>query len=155
MDPRSAFPAEAERLDRHALVLTIWLPAGFVAAACLHMGLAGGPVAALVCAFASVLAAFIGHVIVNVATGTRFSPRELGLGLVLYLAALLAFGLSVLLGPAVWQGRQWLAVGGFMVLALALVIYLILAHGLRGAFDSFDVIRQFKASRPGAERGPL
>ena len=148
----SALPADSERLDRHALVMAIWLPAGFVAAAFLHLGLDGGPIAALVCAFASVLAAFAGHVIVNVVTRTAFTARELGLGLVLYLAALLAFGLTALLDPALWAGRHWIAGSGFVVLAAAVAFHLVTARGVRGAFEEFDVIRSFRAARPDADR---
>lgn len=133
-------------LDRHALVITLWLPAALVAAALMHFGRGAGGIAATVSAFAVILAAFVGHVIVNTITSTAFTVRELALGLVLYLAALLAFGLSALVDPARWDGRLWAVSGGFLALFVAAIFYLVTARGVRNAFEGFDVIRSFRAA---------
>lgn len=145
-DPRTA------ALDRHALLVTIWLPVVLLAAALVHLGFGAGGAVALAGAFAAILAGFVGHLIVNAVTGTAFSPRELALGLVAYLVALLAFGLSALVEPAVWQGRYWTGVGGFVALFVAVMFFLVTSRGARGAFESFDVIRSFRAGRDGTGR---
>ena len=148
--PDSALAA----LDRHALIMTLWLPAALVAAALMHFGLGAGGTAAMTSAFAVILAAFVGHVIVNTVTGTAFTARELALGMVLYLAALLAFGLSALVDPVLWDGRLWAVNGGFLALFFAAIFYLVTARGVRNAFEGFDVIRSFRAAPgdPGRDR---
>ena len=75
--------------------------------------------------------------------------------MVLYLVALLAFGLSALLGPTLWDGAFWTAAGGFLVLFAAAIFYLVVAKGVRAAFEGFDVIRSFRAAPedPGTGRG--
>jgi hypothetical protein len=131
-----------ERLDRHALVMAIWLPMGMVAVALMHYGLdAGGPVWVMA-AFGMVLVAFAGHIIVNVVLRTEFSPREVAVGLVLYGCAVLATGLAVLLIDG-FAARYFLAMsGGFALLAIAVVFYMVTRFGVRRAFETFDVIRE-------------
>jgi hypothetical protein len=132
-----------EHLDRHALVMAIWLPMGIVAAALMHYALgAGGPMWALA-AFGAVLVAFAGHVIVNVVLGTDFSPREVAVGLVLYGCAVLAVALAVVVVDG-FAARFFLVMaGGLALLAVAVVLYMVTRFGVRRAFEGFDVIRQF------------
>ncbi len=135
-------------LDRHALVMAVWLPLGFVAFALFGHGyrvldgwLVGG-------AFAALLIGFTGHVIVNAVYRTLFTARELALGLVAYVAALLAFLLSLLFG-AEEASALLLPIGlGFLVLAAAVAFYLVTHLGLRRAFEAFDVIRDFRPRSP-------
>ena len=128
-------------LDRHALVLAIWLVAGFVALVLLHYGMAAGGLPWLAGGFAALLAGFGGHVIVNAVLGTGFTPREVGLGMVVWLAGWLALVLAILLVDG-FAGQYLLPVaGGMILLALAVVVTLVTRLGLRGAFDVFDVIR--------------
>ena len=141
-------------LDRHALVMTLWLPAVPVAGALVHFGLGAGAVIAMAAAFGVILLAFVGHVIVNHVTATTFTARELALGMVLYLVALLAFSLSALIDPVLWSGRHWIVAGGFFSLFAAAVVYLVTARGVQNAFNGFDVIRSFRAGpdERGADR---
>jgi hypothetical protein len=90
------------------------------------------------------IAAFVGHVVINVILGTRFSPREVALGLLIYCAGVLAFGFAILLSAS-FQSLFVLPVSvGLLCMAAIIVITMILWLGLRGAFESFDVIRRFK-----------
>ena len=131
----------SERLDRHALVLAVWLPAGFVALGLWHYGFGAGGAWWVAAGFAALLAGFAAHVIVNAVLGTGFNPGETGLGLVLYATATVALVLAVLLGDG-FAARFFLAVaGGMIALLLAAVFYLLTRFGTRGAFDRFDVIR--------------
>ena len=142
--------ARIAALDRHALVLAVWLPALLVAASLLHAGLARASAAFVLAGFLAVLAGFVGHVLVNVTHGTRFLARELGLGLVLYLAALVAFGLALLLSPGFAAFAFAPMAVGFILLFAAVVATMLIASGVRGAFESFDVISSFRGPEDGA-----
>ena len=131
----------AERLDRHALVLAVWLPAGFVALGLLHYGFGTGGPWWVAAGFAALLAGFAAHVIVNAVLGTSFTARETGLGMVLYATGMVALVLAVLLADG-FAARFFLPVaGGMITLLLAAVFYMLIRFGTRAAFDKFDVIR--------------
>jgi hypothetical protein len=118
----------SDRLDRHALVMAIWLPAGFVALALLHYGFnSGGPLWVLG-GFVPILAGFAAHVIVNAVLGTGFTEREVGLAL-----TLVADGFAE---------RFFLPVMGCTTGLLAIIVaYLLIRHGPRRALEAFDIIR--------------
>ncbi|VDS07875.1 hypothetical protein PARHAE_01054 [Paracoccus haematequi] len=129
------------RLERHALVLAVWLPLGFLALALFHRGFAGFGAAWLAAGFGAVLAAFVLHVIVNAVLGTWFNGREVAVGAGAFALAVLALALFSLLSPG-FAGSFFLPVaGGLIVLAAAVVIAMVTAFGPRGAFERFDIIR--------------
>ena len=128
-------------LDRHALVLAVWLPAGFVALALLHYGFGPGGAWWVAAGFAALLAGFVAHVIVNAVLGTTFTGREAGLGMVVYAIGMVALVLAVLLGDG-FAVRFFLpAASGMIALLLAAVFYMLIRFGTRDAFDKFDIIR--------------
>lgn len=130
-----------ERLDRHALVIALWLSAGFAALVLFAHGFgAGGPVW-LAGGFGALLAGHAGHVIVNAVLGTRFTPREVALALVVALAALLALMLATLLVDGFAERLFLPLAGGMAVLVAAVVFTMVTRHGPRRAFHLFDVIR--------------
>jgi hypothetical protein len=133
-----------DALDRHALVIAVWLPLLLVAAAVFHYGFGAGGWPFITAGFAVLIAAFAGHVIVNATLGTQFTPKEVALGLVVYCAGLLAAGFATLVSM-VFRSHYALPVSlGFLGTATVVIFTMILWLGLRGAFDSFDVIRRFK-----------
>jgi hypothetical protein len=133
-----------DALDRHALVMAIWLPLLLVAAAVFHYGFGAGGWPYIGAGFAVLMAAFCGHVIVNAILGTRFTPMEVALGLVVYCIGLVASGLAMLFS-SIFRSQFALPVSlGFLGTAAAIILTMILWLGLRGAFTSFDVIRRFK-----------
>jgi hypothetical protein len=135
---------ELDALDRHALVMTVWLPLVLVAAASFHYGFAAGGWPFIAAGFAVLIAAFVCHVIVNVVLRTRFTPREVALGLVIYCAGMVALGIAILLSVD-FKTLYAVPVGvGLLCMAAVIVITMILWLGLRGAFESFDVVRRFK-----------
>lgn len=135
---------DLDALDRHALVLAVWLPLMLVAAALFHYGIGPGGWPFMAAAFAVVIAAFVGHVIVNVTLGTLFTPKEVALGLIVYGAGLLAFGFAMLLSPS-FRSAAALAVSvGFLGTAAVVIFTMITWLGVRGAFNAFDVIRRFR-----------
>ncbi len=146
----------AERLDRHALVLAVWLPAGFVALGLLHYGFGVGGAWWVAVGFAALLAGFAAHVIVNASLGTNFTARETGLGMVLYVTGIIVLVLAVLTGDG-FAARFFLPVaGGMITLLLAAVFYILTRFGTRAAFDKFDVIRDNNLRRASrlTQRGP-
>ena len=152
MRPTDLAMRDLQTLDRHALVMAIWLPAGLVGASLLHYGTGRASAACILGGFAAAVAAFIGHVLVNAAYCTGFSARERALGLVLYVAALLGFGLTALLGPA-FSARAFASLcGGFILLFAVVVFTMLTSYGTRGAFEAFDVIRSFRATAGSAAR---
>lgn len=131
-----------DRLDRHALVMAIWTPPAFVAAVLLHKGLVYGGNWWIFAGFAALIAAFSGHIIINAVLGTGFSTGERALGMVAFAAALVALIGTELFGPAEAAARVFLpVVAGLASLVAAVIAYLVIAFGPRGAFDRFDVIR--------------
>ena len=130
-------------LDRHALVMTIWLPVGFIATIVGHRGFLLEDGWWVLAAFGAVLAGFACHVIANAVLGTDFTVREVALGLVLFVALMLGLGLATLLVDG-FAARFLLPVaGGMAMLVAAVAFYMITRYGVRSAFDKFDVIRDF------------
>lgn len=130
------------RLDRHALVMALWCPAGLAAVTLLHKGVTGGGAVWIVAGFALVLLGFVGHVIVNAVLGTDFTAGETALGAVMYAAGVTAVLLTALVAPGEVSARIVLPVGlGLAAVLAAVVIYLLIAFGPRRALEKFDVIR--------------
>lgn len=130
-------------LDRHALVMALWLGFAFLSVTLLKLGIEHASWWALGLGFASVLAGFIAHVLINVAFGTRFTQKEVALGLSVFAISLLWFGLAVIFYP---QHRANLFVPiaiGFVTVTASVIFTMITWLGLRGAFESFDIIRRF------------
>ena len=130
-----------QRLDRHALVMAVWLPAAFVAAVLFHHGFGPGGVWWLMGGFAVVLAGFVAHVIVNAILGTDFTLREVALGLFAFALSALALVLAVLLTPGFAAVFFWPTALGLVALAIAVVTYMVIRFGPRAAFERFDIIR--------------
>ncbi len=143
-DRRDASGEEWARLDRHALVMSIWLAAGFVAVALFVHGCSELASLPVIGGFTAVLAGFIGHVIINVVGGTTFTVREVALGLVVYGVALLWFMLALLFGSESVEALFFPLILGFISLPVAVIFYMVVHFGVRGAFDAFDVIRDFR-----------
>ena len=148
MEPLS----KAEALDRHALVMSIWLALGFIAIALFSYGFGAGGTPFIAAAFAVILIGFIGHVIVNAVYATTFTPGELALGLVLYAAALVAFGLATLLAPG-FGARGFVPTSlGLVAVSAAVIVYMVIHFGVRRSFNAFDVVRQFRPGGKPVER---
>ncbi len=139
--------AVVRRLDRHVLVLSFWLPLGFLALTLLTQGLDLTNAWLVAGAFAAILAGFVGHVIVNAVYRSFFTSRELALGLVIYLLALLSFLLALLLGSERIEALFAVIGLGFLILAIGVIAYLVIHLGLRRAFEAFDVISDFRRRR--------
>lgn len=144
---------KTQALDRHALVMTLWLPFGVVAVTLFHYGVSVGGAWFILAGFAMILCAFIGHIIVNAVLRGPFTQAELALGLVLYATGLIALGLATLLGPD-FRAHSFLPTcAGFLLIFASVIFYMIVQYGLRRSFDNFDVIRSFSPKAPGPERG--
>ena len=142
-----------DSIDRHGLVMAIWTPAGLIAAALYHYGLGAGGSWAIGAACGVILAAFAGHVVVNVVSGTSFTVRELAVGLILTGAALVAFVGATLFSSDFAQHAFLSTSLGLVTLVAAFAAYLILSGGLRSAFEAFDVIRSFSSRDVDSRKG--
>lgn len=138
MDDRS----RTDRLDRHAFVMALWMPLGFVAAVLLQHGIAVAGAWWSAAGFVAILAAFIGHVIVNAVLKTDFTRGETALALVAFAVATIALLLGVLVTPPETGALLLVSVGpGLVLLVIAVVAYMLIAYGPRAAFEKFDVAR--------------
>ena len=148
-------PEPNDALDRHALVMGIWLAFGLIAALLLHYGLGTGGLPAVAAGFAVVLTAFVAHVIVNAVYATTFTRGELALGLVIYLACLLAISLAALTSAG-FRDHGFVPMAlGLVATGAAIFFYMVIHFGVRGVFDAFNVIGNFQAGEDGgpSERG--
>ena len=144
---------KTQALDRHALVMTVWLSCGLMAITLFHYGTGTGGALFILAGFAMILLGFIGHIIVNAALGSHFTVREKVLGLALYGASAVAFGLATLLSPDFRANAFVPTSAGFLLIFASIVFYMIVQFGLRRSFDGFDVIRSFRPPSPGTKRG--
>jgi hypothetical protein len=143
---------QTARLDRHALVMALWLPVGFVAVALCHHGFAlGGPVW-VGAGFGMLAIGYVAHVIVNAVLGTTFTAPEVGLSLVLFLAATLGFVMAALVLDGFAARFLLTVIGGMVGLVAVVVFYMLTRSGVRGAFDQFDIIRN-NNPRPSSRLG--
>lgn len=145
-------------IDRHALVMALWLAFGFLAAASLHYGFGAGGWRWIAASCSAVLAAFIGHIIVNTVYQTTFTRRELALFLVVYFAMLLAYSLALLLRPGFKEAHALPLGLGLGAIGIGVMSYMIIHFGMRGVFDAFNVIGDFRpegdaGSRTAQRRG--
>lgn len=135
-----------EALDRHALVMACWLAAALPAAILFDYGFRQGGAPYMLSGFAVVLAGFAAHVIVNAVYATGFSPRELGLGLIIYGTGLIAFVILSLVSAS-FAARNFMPLSiGFIATGAVVIFYLITRYGARQAFEGFDAIRNFRSS---------
>ena len=100
-----------------------------------HYGFAAGGWPFISAGFVVLLAAFIGHVIVNIVFETRFTASEVALGLVTYCVSVLGFGLAMLLSSSAERLYAVPVTLGLLGMASAIVVTMILWLGLRGAFS--------------------
>lgn len=129
------------RLDRHALVMALWLPTGIVASILLHHGFTTAGPWWVAGGFAALVAGFAGHVIVNAALGTGFGPREVGVALVLYLVASVALAVALILVDGFFKVFFLPIAAGLAGLACVVVFCMLTRHGTRAAFAKFDIVR--------------
>ena len=125
--------------------MAIWLTGGFVTAVLVHYGLSSGRSVPIYFAGGAVLLGFLARVIANAVYETPFTRRELTLALFLYGLALLAFALASLLEP-VFRAQFFLPFGLVLIaIGAAVLFYMVTHYGMRGVFDSFNVVRDASA----------
>lgn len=138
---------KVERLERHVLVTAIWMSSGMIAASLLHYGFSNDSPAFELAGFGAVGLGFVGHILVNLILRTTFGSGEIALALTLYAVALVTFGLAVLTVSGLSQSTMVVTSIGLISLAAIVVFYMTIVLGVRRAFNSFDVIREFKAGK--------
>jgi hypothetical protein len=146
---------ESDRLsvvDRHALVMAIWVALGVAATILLHFGLGSGGLWAIAAGHACVLAAFAGHVIVNAVYDTTFTRRELALGLVVFSSWLVWLGLAALFVTGFRDNAFAPLTIGLLAIGACVLFYMITQFGVRVVFDAFNVIGNFRTDTANGDR---
>ncbi len=126
------------RDDRKLLVFCIWSVLGFLGMGFILEGLSRDSYLAGLLGVCTIVAAFIGHIIVNYLNKQGFEPGETALGLGL-------FGLICLLFVVGWivsetsQTDYYIAITLFAVLSIGMIAYLSSRYGMRQAFSRFHI----------------
>jgi len=128
-------------LDRHALVVSIWVAFGAVTLCLFDYGTSQGSIVAVALSFVAILAAFIAHILANTVLGADFTQREAFLGLTIYAVGIIGFLFFSLSNPQTDPLIQRVMLGGFVAIAAVVVFYLVIRFGLKQAFNKFDAIR--------------
>lgn len=129
-------------VERSILVFAIWATLGFLGLGIVLEGFSRDSWAISAAGVATLVTAFIAHIVANAVFDTGFSRGEVVLGIGTY--GLL--GSVFLLGAATGEMSMADYYSGltlFGVLAAGFLTYLTTRHGLRGAFSQFHI-------RPGA-----
>lgn len=133
---------KVERLNRHALVMAIWSPTIFVAAVLFHAGYLSQSDWWFAAAFAALIIAFCGHLIINVILQSGFTAGETALGGTLLAVSTLVFFVTMLVAPDDLVTRLQLPVGiGLGVLVTVVMVSMLISFGPRRAFEKFDIAR--------------
>ena len=136
-------------IDRHALVMAVWIALGAAAAMLLHFGVGTGGIWAVAAGYTALLAAFVGHIIVNAVYETTFTRSERALGLVVFFASLLWLCLAGLLDGNFRDHSFVPLVLGLLAFGACALFYMITHFGVRVVFDAFNVIGNFRPDTSG------
>ncbi len=137
-------PDRLDAVDRHALVMAVWIALGAAAAILLHFGLGSGGIWVLAAGYACVLAAFAGHIVINTVYRTTFTRSELALGLVVYFACLVWLSLAALFASGFRDHAFVPLAVGLLTVGACVLFYMITHFGVRVVFDAFNVIGNFR-----------
>ena len=137
-------PDRLDVVDRHALVMAVWIALGAAAAILLHFGMGSGGILALAAGYGCILAAFAGHIIVNTVFGTAFTRGELALGLVVYFVSLLWLCLAALFASGFRDHAFVPLAVGLLTVGASVLFYMIAHFGVRVVFEAFNVIGNFR-----------
>jgi hypothetical protein len=136
--------SESAEVERGILVFSIWAALGILGLGIVLEGFArdSWPIAAG--GVATIVAAFVAHIVVNAVFDTGFSRGEAALGIGAYGLLGLIFLAGAVSGD-MSMTDYYSGLTLFGVLAAGFLAYLTTQHGLRGAFSQFHI-------RPAGER---
>ena len=121
--------------------MTLWVPLGLVSTVLFDHGFATAESWWVAGGFVVILVGYAGHVIINAALGSGFTTREAGVGMTLFLAALIAFAGAMILVDGFYQSHFLTLALGMMGLVVIVALAMVTRHGPRVAFAKFDIIR--------------
>ena len=138
----------ARSIERGILVFSIWAVLGFLGLGVTLEGFRLDLWTVSACGIATIVLAFVAHIIVNGIFDTGFTRGETALGIGTYGLLGLVFIMAALKGSlSMADYRSGLTFFG--ALAAGFLAYLMTRHGLRGAFSSFHI--KTAASQEGAK----
>ncbi len=130
--------ADQYKIERNILVFSIWAVLGFLGLGLILEGLAQDHYLIALTGIISIVAAFVGHIIVNAVFDQGLQPGEVALGLGV-------FGLMVLFFIVGWlttdlsMSDYYTGITLFAVLVVGFIAYLSTRYGMRSAFSRFHV----------------
>jgi hypothetical protein len=129
--PVSTTDAQAHRLA----VMTGWAFFASFGVCLILSGFAEDSLIAGLAGYATVIAGFIAHIIVNRIYGAGFTQPQIALGLGSFTVGVLCYIASVLFNPTFGEIDVATGLVGFSALAAAFVIYIIINYGVRGSYQ--------------------
>lgn len=125
----------ADAQERRLAVMTAWAFFGAFGVCLILSGFSEDSLLAGLSGFATMIVAFVAHVIINRIYGADFSQPQVALGLGAYVVGALCYITSVLFNPGFGETDVALGLVGFTALASAFVIYIIINYGVRGSYQ--------------------
>jgi hypothetical protein len=131
-------PESPQRIEKGILVFSIWAALGILGIGIVLEGFARDSWAISAAGVATIVAAFVAHIVVNEVFGAGFTRGEAALGIGAYGLLGFVFLFGALSGD-MSKADYYSGLTLFGVLAAGFLIYLTTQHGLRGAFSQFHI----------------
>lgn len=121
--------------EHRLAVMTGWAFFGSFGVCLILSGFAEDSLIAGLAGYATLIAGFIAHVIVNAIYRAGFTQPQIALALGAFTVGVLCFIASVLFDPGFGEVDVATGLVGFSALAAAFVIYIIINYGVRGSYQ--------------------
>lgn len=126
----------ANEAQEHRLAaMTNWAFFGSFGICLVLSGFAEDSMIAGLAGFATLIAGFTAHIVINRIFRVGFSQPEIALGLGSFVVGVLCYLTSVLVNPNFGEANVASGLIGFSALAAAFVIYVIVNYGVRGSYQ--------------------
>jgi len=135
-----------QKVERGIVVFCSWAVFGFIGLGFLLEGGARDSLLTGLVGVAGLVAGFVAHMIINFVFAQPFSLGETALGLGLFALGVLGF-IAGWLDGALSRTDFYIGLSLLAVLVVGFLIYVTTRHGVRGAFDRFDVTRAMQSER--------
>jgi hypothetical protein len=120
--------------EHRLAVMTVWALFGSFGIGLILSGFAEASPAAGLCGYATLIAGFVAHIVINRIYGTGFTQPQVALGLGVFTVGALCYIASVLFNPGFGEIEVATGLVGFIALAAAFVVYIIINYGVRGSY---------------------
>jgi drug/metabolite transporter (DMT)-like permease len=126
----------ARDAQEHRLaVMTVWAAFGAFGVCLILSGFAEKSLIAGLAGYATLIAGFLAHVVVNSIYRVGFSQPQIALGLGSFTVGALCWLASVLFNPGFGEMNVATGLLGFTALAATFVAYIVINYGVRGSYQ--------------------